>query len=194
MFRRALLLALIACTGCPDATPPPALAPGPSAPAPVATTPVAPLAPPPLAPPDAPTNPWRTLAVGSVFETRIVTHLEKPTVLDFTTMQRQTLSARDGRFATVRVEVVTNGIASPPQDSQIPLEEPPSALSAAASESVTVPAGTFDCQKSVAESREGELATTTETWTTAGLPLPVKRVVKNANMTSTLELMKVEKK
>jgi hypothetical protein len=140
-------------------------------------------------------NPWRTLGIGTAFEARIVTHVETPSALETETIQRQTLTARDARFATVRVEVVTNGIASPARESLVPLdsldgEEP----APAASEDVTVPAGTFACRKSVVETREGGATTTTETWTAPGLPLPVKRVVRGAGATATLELVKVAKK
>jgi hypothetical protein len=50
----------------------------------------------------------------------------------------------------------------------------------------TVPAGTFDCKKTVTE-RAGTLAT----WTASGIPVPVRSVLTSGGMTSTTELTKM---
>lgn len=184
-MRRASILLLLMLAGCPDATPPPVVVMPPPTPPTVEPLP---------APAPRVASPWRTLAIGTFFETRILTHLEKPIVLENVTTQRQTLSARDGSFGTVKVELTTNGMAMAPYESRVSLDLEPSLALDASDETVTVPAGRFACRKTTVETKEGELATTTETWTAKDLPVPVKRVVKNANLTSTLELTKVEKK
>src|SRR5438309_8826915 len=137
---------------------------------------------------------WKAVAIGSVFETRTVTHLQRPLVRDTVTETRQTLVAKTGTEAAIQLETSLEGAPRSAQKVNVPLQwavDPPAceAVSTQTSnERCSVPAGTFDCKKTRLQCRDGHASRSSTTWTAAGIPIPVKSVLENENLTSTTEL------
>jgi hypothetical protein len=138
-------------------------------------------------------DPWSTVAIGSVFESRTVTHLERPFVHDESeTTTKQTLVARNDSEASIKIEI-SEGTKLSVQDMKIPFrsnEAPPceGTTVTTVDDECTVPAGTFQCTRTTVEVRHGDDIKSTVTWTAKSIPVPIKSVVKNENMTTTTEL------
>jgi hypothetical protein len=143
--------------------------------------------------PDSHADPWRTASIGSVYETKTVTRLEKPFAHETETTTKQTLLARTESEASIQLEVF-EGSATSAQRIQVPLRRdelrPPHDGSTVSTveESCTVPAGTFQCTKTTVEARQG---VSSVTWTAKRVPVPLKSVVTNENMTITSELTRI---
>jgi hypothetical protein len=136
---------------------------------------------------------WDSVAIGSCYEGVSDTHMEKPVVNDTKVEMKQTLLSLTPEKAHLKLETVIAGQTTanemdvdlkPKVDDKAPkpVEEK--------DESVTVPAGTYDCHytKTVID------GTTTENWVTADVPIPVKTVTTTEIMKSTWTLTKVDKK
>jgi len=137
-------------------------------------------------------DPWSTVGVGSVFESRTLTRLERPFVHQSETTTKQTLVARNDSEASIKIEI-SEGSKLSVQDVRIPLrhDEAPPCLGSTvttADDECTVPAGTFHCTRTTVEVRQGDETRSTVTWTAKSIPVPIKSVVKNENMTTTTEL------
>jgi len=138
-------------------------------------------------PPNSEALSWKAVAVGSVYDTRTVTHLQRPVVHDTVTETRQTLVAKTGAEAEIQigttvVKVPLQAAIDPPACEAVSTE--------ISNERCTVPAGTFDCKKTKMEVRDGHASRSTTTWTAAGIPIPVKSVLENENLISTTELIR----
>lgn len=136
---------------------------------------------------------WSTVPIGSVFETKTVTRLDKPFVHETETKTRQTLVARDDVEASIKIEIS----GSPAQTTKLPLRAAdapascPGSTVTTSQEKCTVPAGTFDCTKTTLEIRDGDATRSTVTWTAKSVPVPIKSVVTNENMTTTTVLTSI---
>jgi hypothetical protein len=125
-----------------------------------------------------------------------VTRLEKPFVHETATTTKQTLIARNDTEASVKIEIA-EGTAVSAQDAKILLRQDAPALAHAGSkvttadEKCTVPAGTFECTRTTVEAHDGDVTRSTVTWTTKSIPVPLKSVVTNENMTVTTELTSI---
>jgi hypothetical protein len=143
-------------------------------------------------PAEARAQTWGTVPIGSVYETRTVTRLEKPFVHETETTTKQTLLARSDVEASIKLEI--SGL--PAQDVKAPLHQDDAAACEGSTvttsdEKCTVAAGTFDCTKTTIEVKDGEATKSTVTWTTKSIPVPLKTVVTNEAMTTTTELTSV---
>ena len=137
-------------------------------------------------------DPWSTVAIGSVFVTKTMTLMQTPFVHETVATTKQTLLARDAAEVTVKLEI-TEGDRTTTQDVKIPLrqDEPKphdGSTVTTAEEKCTVPAGTFDCTRTTMELHDGDVTRSTETWRAKNIPVPIKSVVTNENMTVTTEL------
>lgn len=146
-------------------------------------------------PDDAHANPWSTAPVGSVYETRTVTRMQNPFVHQTESTTKQTLVARNEAEVSIKLEI-SEGAATSSQDVRIPLRQETVAAhdgsrTLKTDETCTVPAGTFECTKTAIELRHGEATRSTVTWTAKNIPVPVRSIVTNANMTITTELTSV---
>ena len=140
-------------------------------------------------------NSWSTVHIGSVYETKTVTRLEKPFVHETETTTKQTLIARNETEASIKIEIA-EGTALSAQDVKVSLHQDAELAHTGskvttASDTCTVPAGTFDCTRTTVEVRDGDVTRSTVTWTAKKIPVPVKSVVTNENMTVTTELTKI---
>ena len=141
---------------------------------------------------------WSNVRIGSIYETRSVTRLQKPFVHETEITTRQTLLARTGTEASIRL-VINEGSATTAHDIHVPLRDdkltPPhdGRTITMAKETCAVPAGTFDCMRTTVEIQQGDLTRSTSTWTAQTVPVPIKTVVMNENMTITTELTRIEK-
>jgi hypothetical protein len=142
-------------------------------------------------------NPWGTVGIGSVFVSRSVTRMEKPFAHVTETTTKQTLVARDGSTASVRIEI-SEGSATSTQDLQIPLGQEPvpphdGSRVTSSEETCTVPAGTFQCTRTSVEVAVAQSGATRSnvTWTTNTVPVPLRTIVTTENMTVTTELTNV---
>ena len=139
-------------------------------------------------------NPWASYGPGSSFEMLTETHMDKPVVMDSKAETKETIVSRTDDAVKVKVEVTAAGQTMPAQEMEIPLkakgEEKGEKPLEEKRETVTVPAGTFDCRYT--RSKSGEA--TSEVWMSDDVPVPVKTVTTTDAMKSTLTLTKVEKK
>jgi hypothetical protein len=145
---------------------------------------------------DAKLHPWSTARVGSVFVSRSVTRMEKPFANVTETTTRQTLLARNESEASVRLEIA-EGSATSAQDVTIPLRQDATqphdgSTVATADEVCTVPAGTFPCTRTTVEMNQGGATRSSVTWTAKKIPVPLRSIVTNENMTVTTELTSLE--
>jgi hypothetical protein len=142
---------------------------------------------------DERTNPWSTVGLGSVYESKTVTRMAKPFVHQSETTTRQTLVARNASEATIKLEI-SDGSTRSAQDIKVALrqhEVPPphdGSTVTKTDELCTVPAGTFDCTRTTVELRQADASRSTVIWTAKRVPVPVKSIVTNENMTITTEL------
>jgi hypothetical protein len=147
-------------------------------------------------PRDEAANPWSTVGIGSVFESRTVTHMEKPFAHETETTTRQTLLARSESEASIKLELA-EGSGMTTHEMKVPLhadQMPPhdgSVVTTTADEVCLVPAGTFPCTRTTVEVHQGDATNSTVTWTAKQIPVPIKAVVTNENMTITTELTRV---
>src|SRR5215471_15971553 len=139
-------------------------------------------------------DPWSSASVGSVFETKTVTRLEQPFEHQTETTLKQTLVAKNDLEATVKLEIA-EGSAVSTMERKIPLRHgaqpvPSAAKVTTSTEKCTVEAGTFDCTRTSMEVHQGDATRSTVTWMAPTIPVPIKSVVKNENMTTTTELIR----
>jgi hypothetical protein len=145
---------------------------------------------------DGDSSSWSGAKVGAVYESRTVTHLERPFVHETETTMRQTLVAKTDAAASIQLEV-TEGAATSTHQLEIPLRPdvmPPThdgSSVTTAQEMCVVPAGTFECTRTTVEVHQGDATHSTSTWTAKQIPVPIKSVVTNENMTITTELVAV---
>jgi hypothetical protein len=177
-----LMSSLPLLVGCPDAaktvSPSPA---GASTPPPVVDKPPAP----------APREGWGVLGVGSSFETVMKGHLGDT---DFERTTVQTVVGVDPDGVRVKTELSGGGVDDPPpeptkylfkQDEKDPDARKPETVH----ETVTVKAGTFECDRTT-ETQDG---VTTKTWRTKEFPVPVKIEV-TGGVSSVTELVRADVK
>ena len=144
-------------------------------------------------------DPWSTVGVGTVFETTTVTRLERPFVHQSETTTRQTLIAKSDAEVSIKLEVTSAGRVSA-QDIKVLLRHDEAeactatTVTTTADETCTVPAGTFECTRTTREVREGNVTRSTMTWTAKNVPVPIKSVVTNENMTTTTELTRLARR
>ena len=147
---------------------------------------------------DANVHPWRAVRIGSVFESRTVTSMERPFASVTETTTKQTLVARSDAEASVKIEIV-EGAKTSAQEVKIPLRDDAStsphdgSMVTTTHETCTVPAGTFECTRTAAEIRQGDATRSTVTWRAKSIPVPIKSIVTNENMTITTELTRVRR-
>lgn len=139
---------------------------------------------------------WSAAGIGSVFESRTVTRLERPVVHVTETTTRQTLIAINAAEASVKLELGSAGAATTVQEVKVPLKTEELAAHDGSTvtrseEKCTVPAGTFDCTKTSREVRQGDVTRSTVTWRAKRIPVPIKSVVTNENLTTTTELTRL---
>jgi hypothetical protein len=137
-------------------------------------------------------DPWGTVGIGSVFVSRSVTRMEKPFAHVTETTLKQTLMARNSSEASVRIEI-SEGSTTSARDVKIPLRQEPvkshdGSTVTASEETCTVPAGTFQCTRTTVEVAQGNATRSNVTWTANNLPVPLRTIVTNENMTVTTEL------
>jgi hypothetical protein len=143
--------------------------------------------------PDEHADPWRTASIGTVYESKTVTRLEQPFAHETETMTTQTLVARTDSEASIQLEISERSAMSA-QRIQVPFRHdelrPPhdGSIVTTAADKCTVPAGTFDCTRTTVEIRHG---VSTVTWTAKRIPVPLKSIVTNENMTITTELTRI---
>jgi hypothetical protein len=139
-------------------------------------------------------SPWSTAPIGSVYESRTVTRMEKPFAHETETTTKQTLVARNESEASIKLEI-SEGTATTAQVVKVPLRQPAAmpahdgTIATKAADTCTVPAGTFDCTRATIEIRQGDATHSNVTWTAKRIPVPIKSVVTNENMTVTTELV-----
>jgi hypothetical protein len=141
-------------------------------------------------------SPWSTTPIGSVYETRTVTRMQKPFAQETETVTRQTLLARNDSEASIKLEI-TEGTATTAQEVKVLLKRAPempphdgAVVTTKADDTCTVPAGTFSCTRTTVEARHGDATSSNVTWTARRVPVPIKSVVTNDNMTITTELIR----
>jgi hypothetical protein len=150
---------------------------------------------------------WRAVAVGSVFETETVTQLASKAAAPVV-MTKQTVVAKDDEGVTLRIETLAPGVESTPQEVRVsftmleaPAKKPsehcpempaaPAPRTTNVAETCQVPAGKFDCVKTIIEYRQGAVALgATETWMARDIPIAIKSVTTNENMASTTKLVR----
>jgi hypothetical protein len=140
-------------------------------------------------------SPWSTVAIGTTYVSRTMTRMQKPFEHDTETVTKQTLVSRNGKTASVRLEL-GEGSASTTQDLQLPLHEikvPPhdGSTVSTASEVCTVPAGTFRCTRTTVEIHQGDVTRSTVTWTDPTIAVPLRTIVTTENMTVTTDLTSI---
>ncbi len=150
----------------------------------------------PTAPDDDAADGWGTAKVGSVFESRTVTRLERPFAHETDTTIKQTLVAINVTEASVKIEMGSAGAAPTAQEVKVSLrtDAPPphdGSTVTRSEEKCSVPAGTFDCTRTSVEVRQGDVTRSTVTWTAKRIPVPIKSVVTNENLTTTTELTRL---
>jgi hypothetical protein len=137
---------------------------------------------------------WRTAPIGSVYETRTVTRMEKPFAHETETRMTQTLIARNEVEASIKLEM-SEGSTMTSQVVTVPLKQPDAmpahdgTITTKAEDTCTVGAGTFPCTRATTEAHPGDASRSNTTWTASGYPVPIKSVVRNENMTITTELV-----
>jgi hypothetical protein len=134
---------------------------------------------------------WSAVRVGSVYESKTVTRMQQPFVHETETTTRQTLLARNDSQASIKLEIAEGGARSA-QDVQVPLHQDAvmphdGTPVTTAEETCVVPAGTFPCTRTTITGVGGSMVT----WTAKRVPVPIRSVVTNANMTITTELVAV---
>lgn len=141
-------------------------------------------------------NPWTRYAPGTVFEISMETKLEKPAAMTMKSDMKETIVSRTDDAVKVKIETTTSGTTSSTEQ-EIPLhakgEESKEKPLEEKSESITVPAGTFDCHYTKFKTGDN----TTETWTSEKVPVPVKSVTTMSGAsegTSTMLLVKIDEK
>ncbi len=192
MRRTATLLLGLLLVGCPESgstnpNPGGATNPPPAVPAPVPSLP-----PPP--PPARPKEGWGLVGVGSSFETVTRTHYESGALPDWERTAVETVLGLepDG----VRVSVETRQADAPVSAQEIThrfksdAKDPDAKKPEPTHETVTVKAGTFECDVTT----ETTLEATTRTWRTKSLPVAVKAETKGDGYTSTAELIRADVK
>jgi hypothetical protein len=139
-------------------------------------------------------DPWAKVGVGTVFESKSVTQMEKPFAHTTETKTRHTLLARTDKEVSFKLELTTAKGEVSTQDVTLPVkQEVPDhwTVTTKAADQCTVGTQTFDCTRTMMELRDGAVVRSTITWTAQNLPVPVKSVVTNENMTTTTELVAV---
>jgi hypothetical protein len=146
---------------------------------------------------DDPTvSPWFSVGIGSVFESKTVTRMQQPFTHESETTTRQTLVSRTDKEASIKLEII-DGAATTVQDVKVPRRQSPATMThdgstvATADETCTVPAGTFECTRMTQEIQQGDVIRSTVTWRAKKIPVPIKAVVTNENMTMTTELTRI---
>lgn len=126
--------------------------------------------------------------VGSVYVTKTVTTMRAPYEHEAVTTTKHTVVARTER--DVSLTVSDDGGT---YDVIVPLAPP--VVSAHDGSTVTkvdemcvVPAGTFECTRTSIELRQGDARRSSVTWTAKTIPVPIKSIVTNENMTIATEL------
>jgi hypothetical protein len=192
MRRTAILLVGLLLVGCPDSgstNPSPG---GGTNPPPVAPPPV-PSVPPPPPPPPRPKEGWGLVGVGSSFETVTRTHFENG-LPDIEKTTVQTVVGMDAEGVSLHVESRQAGVPLESQDPKASWKslagDPNAKKPETAHESVTVKAGTFECEVTAEKVADGTL----KTWLTKSLPVPVKTEMKSEGVTSTSELIRADVK
>ena len=138
---------------------------------------------------------WFTVGIGSVYESKTVTQLKSPFEHATETTMRQTLVSRTDKEASIKLEII-EGTGTTVQDLKVPRRQDEVAPHdgskvTTADETCTGPAGTFECTRTTVEVQQDEIVRSTVTWRAKGIPVPVKVVVSNENMTMTTELTKM---
>ena len=117
---------------------------------------------------------WRSLALGSAVETRTVTHVESFNVRDAVSTTQHRLVTRTADHAELVVETrrpdgsVDNArltVSLNPQP--VDTTSHPGMTVQTRSETCNVPAGTFNCNKTEIEFRQGDVVRRVTTWTAA---------------------------
>jgi hypothetical protein len=158
-------------------------------------------------------SPWRTVPVGTVYETETATKLTNGAVAPMV-KTRQTVLAKDEQGVTLKIESGMVGEATKPLEVKVPYvlpeykpktqqdgcpipvgsKERPLPImptSEKSNEKCTVPAGTFQCVKTRLEVRQGKVSALTETWMAQDVPVAVQSITTNQAMVSTMRLTKV---
>src|SRR5207244_1241607 len=128
--------------------------------------------------------PWRSVGVGSVFETETVTDIEKPKIARSVLTTRQTVVARDAEGVTLEVETSLAGQPMPVSTVKIPFALPGSARGdlpkpETTSEDCAVPAGRFSCERTKLDVHQGSVARSSVTWMAREVPVAVKFMLSN---------------
>jgi hypothetical protein len=179
MRKLALLLGTLLLVGCPDAAKTPVTEGSTPPPPPVVDK-----------PPPAPREGWGALGTGSSFEIVTKGHVGD---MDYERTSVQTVIGVDPDGVRVKIESSGGGATDPAtetkylfkQDEKDPDAKKPETVH----ETVTVKAGTFECDRTT--ETQGEV--TTKTWRTKAFPVPVK-VEVSGNVPSVSELTRADVK
>jgi hypothetical protein len=139
---------------------------------------------------------WTTAKIGTVYESTTITQMVKPFERQTVTTTRHTLLGRTKTEAKLKLEL-TEGDKTTASDVNVPLQQAPvrshdGSTVTTAQEKCMVPAGTFECTKTTVEVHQSDVTRSTVTWTAKQIPVPVKQVVTNENMTMTTELISIK--
>src|SRR5687767_8188965 len=138
---------------------------------------------------------WTTAKIGTVYQSTTITNMVKPFERQTVTTTKHTLLGRTKTEAKLKLEL-SEGDKTTASDVTVPLQQAPvnthdGSTVTTTEEKCMVPAGTFECTKTSVEVHQGDVARSTVTWTAKQVPVPVKQVVTNENMTMTTELISI---
>jgi hypothetical protein len=138
---------------------------------------------------------WTTAKLGTVYESTTITQMVKPFERQTVTTTKHTLLGRTKTEAKLKLELA-EGDKTTASEVSVPLQQAPvnshdGSTVTTAEEKCMVPAGTFDCTKTTVEVHQGEVTRSTVTWTAKKVPVPLKQIVTNENMTMTTELVSI---
>jgi hypothetical protein len=140
-------------------------------------------------------SPWKKVGIGTVFE--FESQMKMPS-MEMKTKMVWTLVERNDEVAKLKMETVIPNMDPQVTTTDMPLKakggDETTKPTEEKSESVTVPAGTFDCRYVKMVTKTGDVETTSESWTPKDLPVPCKTVTKSGETVTTMVMTRLEKK
>jgi len=143
---------------------------------------------------------WTGHALGSFYETKTTTVVGGAEGPEAVTFAKHTLLSKSADAVELSLHIRQPDGSESEAQVKLPANTPDKAFALPpevtvqkVSESCTVPAGTFECTKTVLELGSGPSRRSVSHWTVAGFPLPVRTVVQNEAMTSLTELVSLQR-
>lgn len=139
-------------------------------------------------------DPWAKYGPGSSFELAVETRAEKPVAFESKVTIKQTVLTRSDELVRIETQTTVSGnttkgetdLPRHPKATDHKVEKPLEEKH----ESITVPAGTFECRYE--KRKNGD--TTSEVWTSDDVPVAIKSVTSTDGSKTTMTLVKYEKK